>query len=133
MAKKVSLVACKNCGAIHRPSKSYCSFCGESLPVENLLVSGTIKKQKEKNGDRKKISLLSVLAIVLGILGIILCGTMFFDRGIISAIAAIVLALIVLNRKQEKILWPAIGLCLGAYVVVVNLFWLLLLIGLFFD
>lgn len=124
------LYVCKRCGAVGSIKQPHCALCGATFDPSMQLRPGTnvVKVDRADDGcgcitERKSVTLLGVLAAVLGIISAFALMLPVFSTGFLTGIAAVFLAIVSLAKKKGGKSLSVIGLVLGSYTVFVNFFY----------
>ncbi len=130
------LFVCKNCGAVERVKKPHCGYCGAVIGDDKLILKVTDGSAIIRKGTRlgasadsekpKKVTTLSILSLIFGILAVYAMTGRLWDGGILVSVAALVLAIINFCQKRGGTVLAAIGLGLGIYVLFWSFFWIFL-------
>ncbi len=150
MKEKQSVwLACKHCGAISREERTHCALCGAALrqdmllPMPRPLTDCEAKRIQNRSPlrdadpspnmprhchsgagySKKTSSVKALLALFFGIAAVL--ATAFSASGISlpCGVVALVLGIVALSKKEGAGLAAAVGIGLGAYVLLVSGFW----------
>ena len=146
--KQDGIPVCKNCGAVSRGQHPHCAFCGAVLnkdmllPRRRPLSDVDAARLRRKNSESKeipvataspkldvdktpkKITVLGMFSLLCGIIAVaVMISSSVFAQGSFIGILALVLGIVNISQKKGGNLTAAVGIGLGAYVLLVNGFW----------
>ncbi len=148
--KQSAMLACKHCGAISREERTHCALCGAALRQDMLLPmprpltdreaeriqnrsplreAGTTpaaapQHRQSGAGDSQKTSAVkALLALFFGIAAVIATAFSALAISLPCGVVALVLGIVALSKKEGAGLAAAVGIGLGAYVLLVSGFW----------
>ena len=145
-----TMLACKHCGAISREWRTHCALCGAALRQDMLLptprpltdceaariqnrsslhtmetVSSAAPRHHQTGAgySQKKSAVKALLALFFGIAAVIATAFSASAISLPCGVVALVLGIVALSKKEGAGLAAAVGIGLGAYVLLVSGFW----------